>query len=79
MLNLGSYETDNEGNSEPIETSVVSIDTEMIIVQPGEFNQAGIDLSPNHHEQQNDVGFNNATVDASSEAEITPGRKKRKR
>lgn len=51
----------------------------MIIVQPGEVNQANIDSSPNRNEQSVNIEINNPTVESSNEADVTPSRKKRKR
>lgn len=66
-------------STEPIETSVISIDTEMIIVQPAEMNQIENDSNQNRNEQQIDNEINDVVVDLTSNAEVTPNRKKRKR
>lgn len=77
----GSNDTGNAAATEPIEISVISIDTvqDMIIVQPGEMNQANNDLSPNRNEQLVNIENQNPTVESSNEADVTPSRKKRKR
>lgn len=79
FLDLGSNETPNDALSEPIETSVISIDTEMIIVQPPELDQVENDASQNRNEPQVDIEVNEPIVESSTEAEVTPSRKKRKR
>lgn len=66
-------------SAEPIETSVISIDTEMIIVQPAEINQVENDSNQNRNEQQIGNEINIATVEPSNAAEITPKVKRRKR
>lgn len=77
----GSNDTGNAATTEPIEISVISIDTvqDMIIVQPGEMNQANIEASPNRNEQSINIEINNPTLESSNEADVTPSRKKRKR
>lgn len=77
---LGSNEAGNDTVSEPIETSVVSLDAGMIIVQPVE-NQANIDDSgPNANEIPIIIDISNPSIVSSQEAENTPSRtKKRKR
>lgn len=65
-------------STEPIETSVISIDTEMIIVQPAEMNQAA-NPSQNRNEQEVSDDVNIVTVESANEVEVTPNRKKRKR
>lgn len=79
---IGSNDTSNAAAiSEPIEISVISIGTvqDMLIVQPGEMNQADTNSIPNHNEQPANIEINNPTVESSSEADVTPSRKKRKR
>lgn len=73
---VGSNEAGNDTVSEPIETSVVSLEAGMIIVQPVE-NQASNDESgPN----ANDIPIIIELNPSSQEAENTPSRtKKRKR
>lgn len=66
---LGSNEAGNETISEPIETSVVSLEAGMMIVQPVE-NQAGhADSGPNANEIPIIIDTNNPTVVSSNEAE----------
>lgn len=76
---LGSNETPNDALSEPIETSVISIDTEMIIVQPPEMDQVENDASQNRNEAQANIEIIDPIVESSTDAEVTPSRKKRKR
>lgn len=79
---IGSNDTGNAATTEPIEISVISIDTvqDMIIVQPGEMNQADTDSSQNRNEQLVSIEIDNPTVESSNEADVTtPSRKKRKR
>lgn len=79
---IGSNDMDNAAAiAEPIEISVISIDTvqDMLIVQPGEMNQADTNSSPNHIVQPANIEINNPTVESSNEADVTPSRKKRKR
>lgn len=81
-MSLGINEAGSETVSEPIETSVVSLDAGMIVVQPVESNQAGHDDSEqNVNELPIIIDLNNSTVVMSSnEAEVTLSRnKKRKR
>lgn len=76
---LGSNETGSETISEPIEISVVALDAGMIIVQPVELNQVDNNSGSNINQQPINVEINNPTVESSNDAEVTPGRKKRKR
>lgn len=76
--NLGSNETGSETISEPIEISEVSLDAGMIIIQPIEMNQAEIDTGAGNEEVIN-IEVNSPTIESSTEAEVTPSRKKRKR
>lgn len=79
---LGSNEASSETISEPIETSVVSLDAGMIIVQPDEANQGIIDdTGPNANDISIiTINMNNPTIVSSNEEEVTPSRtKKRKR
>lgn len=69
-------ETGFERHSEPIEISVVPLDAEMIIIQPVEVNQVDNDSASI---DQPITTEENQTVDLSSEADVTPSRKKRKR
>lgn len=80
-MSLGSNEGGSETVSEPIETSVVSLDAGMIVVQPIDSNQAGHDDSgQNVNELPIIIDLNNPTaIVSSNEAEVTPSRKKRKR
>lgn len=77
VLNIkGSNEAGNEAIAEPIETSVVSLDSEMIIVQPVEINQPDNESNSNSNEPQIEVEIR---VVGTQEADVTPSRKKRKR
>lgn len=78
---IGSNDTGNDATTEPIEISVISIDTvqEMLIVQPVEMNPIDTDSSPNRNEQSINIEINNPTIELSNEADLTPSRKKRKR
>lgn len=73
---IGSNEAGNEAIAEPIETSVVSLDSEMIIVQPAEINPADNESNSNSNEPQIDVEIR---VESSHESDVAPSPKRRKR
>lgn len=73
----GNYEGGNEAIAEPIEISVVSLDSEMIIVQPAETNQADNESNANAIVPQ--IEEVEIRVDSSQESDVTPSRKRRKR
>lgn len=80
LSNVGSNEAGNDTVSEPIETSVVSLDAGMIIVQPAENQANNDDSGPNANEIPIILDLNNPSIVSSQEAENTPSRtKKRKR
>lgn len=72
-IKIESNDMGNSATAEPIEISVISMDTvqDMIIVQPDEMNQADTNSTVN-------IPLNNAAVELSNEANVTPSRKKRK-